>query len=70
MRSMTLQSVWLQVRSYPFGVVEETKKITWPTRQRTTQMTMIVIGVVAVASVIIGAFDLLFTELMKIVITR
>jgi preprotein translocase SecE subunit len=67
---MTLKSVWSQVLSYPPGVIEETKKITWPTRQRTTQMTAVVIGVVAVASVIVGGFDLLFTELMKIVITR
>jgi len=45
-------------------IVGELKKVVWPTRQETTRLTLIVIGLCLVMGVILGAVDYGFSELV------
>lgn len=67
---MALKDYWSEIRQYPLGVLEEVKKITWPTRQRTARMTAVVIAVVAVSTALVGGVDFLFNQAIQLVINR
>jgi preprotein translocase subunit SecE len=43
-------------------VVSELKKVTWPTRQETTRLTILVIAVAVFIGIILGLLDLGFTR--------
>ena len=46
-----------------FGeVVSELRKVTWPTRQETTRLTILVIAVAVFIGIILGLLDLGFTR--------
>lgn len=47
---------------------DELKKVTWPTREKTIRLTGVVIIVSLIVSTYLGALDLGFNELLKIVI--
>lgn len=53
---------------YVNEVNQELRKVTWPTRHQTWQMTLLVIGVSAAVGVYIGGLDFLFQQLMTLVI--
>lgn len=65
---MTFQAIWSELRDYPRGVLEEMRKVSWPSMQQARNSTVLVIAVVAVSAVIIAAMDLVFSELIKIVL--
>ena len=46
----------------------EMKKVNWPTRAEATRFTVTVIVASLAISAILGAFDFLFTSLLKLVI--
>ncbi len=48
-------------------VVEELKKVTWPTRKETIKLTLIILGVSTVVGIYIGGLDYLFTNLFALV---
>jgi len=54
--------------TYLKEVKTEMQRVSWPTRQEATRLTLIVIGVTVVVAVLIGAFDFLFTKLMTAII--
>lgn len=45
-------------------VSEEVKKVSWPSRQQTIEMTILVVGVSLLISAYIGALDYIFQELL------
>ncbi len=48
-----------------FGeVVSELKKVTWPSRQETIRLTLLVIAVSVAIGIVLGVLDLLFTWLL------
>ena len=50
-----------------FGdVVSELRKVTWPSRQEATRLTMLVIALAAVMGVFLGAFDWLFARVFSL----
>ncbi len=49
--------------------VAELRKVSWPTRQDATQLTLLVLGVVIVASAVMGVLDFLFARVMAIIIS-
>ena len=52
-----------------FGeVVNELKKVTWPTRQETTRLTILVVAVAVAIGIALGLADLLFTRLLDILV--
>ena len=55
-------------RAQRFGLIREVAseltKVTWPTREETTRLTVMVIAVSAVVGVILGVTDYIFTLMM------
>lgn len=45
-------------------VAQEVTKVTWPTRQQTFDMTVLVVGVSLIIGIYIGVLDFLFQELL------
>ena len=50
------------------GVRAEIRKVTWPSRQTTTRLTGIVLGVMVVMSIALGLVDWAFTKLFALII--
>ena len=48
--------------------VAELRKVSWPTRREATQLTVLVLVVVALSGILLGMLDFLFTELFRLVI--
>ncbi len=48
----------------------ELRKVVWPTRQEATNLTLIVVGTIAVMSIFFGAIDYLLTTLFRFLIVR
>lgn len=44
------------------GIIEELKKVTWPTKEETMRLTVIVIGISLIIGVYIGIIDILLTK--------
>ncbi|MBT4124674.1 MAG: preprotein translocase subunit SecE [Candidatus Pacebacteria bacterium] len=49
-------------------VAKELKKVSWPTKEQTYNLTLLVVGVTAIAALYIGGLDYVFSRLMSIVI--
>jgi len=56
--------------SFLHQVREELVKVTWPTRQETLTMTLIVVGVSIAVGLYVGGLDTLFTALFETFIRR
>jgi preprotein translocase SecE subunit len=50
--------------------IEEIKKITWPSKKEAARLTGLVIGISALASIIIMVFDYVFKKLLTLLLTR
>jgi preprotein translocase subunit SecE len=48
--------------------VGELRKVSWPTRQEATQLTVLVLAVILVSSAILGVLDLLFQRAIAAII--
>jgi preprotein translocase subunit SecE len=46
----------------------ELRKVTWPTRQEATNLTLIVLGVTFAMALMLGAVDFVFTKLFELII--
>jgi preprotein translocase subunit SecE len=49
-------------------VREELQKVTWPTRQDTLRLTLMVIGVSVIAGLFLGGIDYVFTQLTGLIL--
>ena len=47
----------------------ELAKVTWPTRAETIRLTLIVLGISAAVGIYLGGLDLLFTQMLKLLIS-
>ncbi|GAB4475989.1 MAG: hypothetical protein Kow00124_17670 [Anaerolineae bacterium] len=47
---------------------EELRKVTWPDREETTRLSLIVLGVTVASALVLGLLDLLFQELMALLV--
>lgn len=52
------------------GLVEELKKVNWPTRKEVINMSLTVIVSVAIAIVFIGLIDFGYSKILEIMITK
>ena len=50
--------------SFVTDIIAELRKVSWPTRQETFRLTLIVLGVCIVMGVLLGAIDYGFSELV------
>lgn len=48
------------------GVLEELKKVDWPTKKQTVRLTLIVVGVSLIIGIYIGIIDVLLTKGLEI----
>jgi preprotein translocase subunit SecE len=46
----------------------ELRKVSWPTRDEATRLTVIVLGVLAVMAALLGSLDFLFSKLIAMII--
>ena len=46
----------------------ELRKVVWPTRQETTRLTLVVIGVSAGTGLVLGGFDYLIAEAFRLIV--
>jgi len=67
---MNLKTVWTEIAQYPSGVLEEIRKVDWPTRQTTIRLTMMVILVIIAASIYVGALDILFSRAVAFILAQ
>jgi len=51
------------------GIIAEIRKITWPTRQEATNLTIVVIGLAAFVGVTLGLLDATLAEVVKFLTT-
>jgi preprotein translocase subunit SecE len=49
----------------PRDVIAELRKVTWPTREEATRLTILVIVISIAMGLILGAVDLVFSSLMS-----
>ncbi len=52
------------VTRYLREMIAELRKVSWPSRQEATQLTLIVLVVVTVMSIFLGTLDLIFARFM------
>jgi len=61
-------------KAKPFVFLKEVRtelsKVSWPSRAQATRLTLIVIATSVVSAIFLGAFDLFFTTLTDLVISR
>ena len=60
--------MWQKLTNYFKETKQEMKKVNWPNRQETLRFTIIVVLVSLGVSAILGAFDYLFTVILKLII--
>ncbi len=58
----------LKVTTYINEVIREIKKVTWPSKKQTQNMTLLVIGVSLAVGLYIGLLDTIFQKLMANII--
>ncbi len=46
----------------------ELSKVSWPTRQEATNLTVMVLITVVASSIVLGSFDILFAELFRVIL--
>ncbi len=63
-----LYNVPMNIKSYLKGVKQELKQVTWPTKQQTQRMTLIVIISSLVVGLFIAGLDYLFTQLIGLLL--
>lgn len=58
----------LRVLQYFREVIQELHKVTWPTKEKTYELTLLVIGVSAVVALYMAGLDYIFARFMSIVL--
>jgi preprotein translocase subunit SecE len=49
-------------------VISELRKVVWPTREEATRLTVMVIVVAGVVGILLGAIDILFATLIRLIV--
>ncbi|PIR47631.1 preprotein translocase subunit SecE [Candidatus Uhrbacteria bacterium CG10_big_fil_rev_8_21_14_0_10_50_16] len=57
-----------RLRDYVRDSIEESKKITWPTRKETMRYSALVIGITLLVAAFFGVLDYIFTLLLQVLI--
>jgi preprotein translocase subunit SecE len=60
----------LAAQGFANGLVEELKRVTWPSRKETLRLTLVVIVISLIIGVYIGIIDVGLTKLLEFVTKR
>lgn len=52
--------------NFALEVVEELKKVTWPTKKEAIRLTLIVIGISLIIGLYVGIIDVLLTKVLEL----
>jgi len=52
--------------NFASGIVDELKKVSWPTRRETIRLTIIVIVITLIIGFYIGVLDLIFAKILEL----
>lgn len=55
----------LPVPTFTRDIVDELKKVSWPTRKQTVRLTIVVIGISLIIGVYIGIIDVLLAKALE-----
>lgn len=58
----------MSLSSYLRETKAELTHVKWPSRQATVNFTLVVIGISVVCGILLGAFDFIFTSVVKLFI--
>lgn len=58
----------MKIITYLKEVRHELRQVTWPTRQKAWEMTLIVLTISLVVGLYIGGLDMLFTNLLGVIL--
>jgi preprotein translocase subunit SecE len=58
-----------KVKQYLVDTRGELRKVTWPTRKQLTNLTLIVLAVTVAMAIFLGAMDLLFATLVRLIVS-
>lgn len=58
----------MRLRNYVRGSMEESKKITWPTRKETVRYSLLVIVITIAVAAFFAGLDYLFAALLQVII--
>jgi preprotein translocase subunit SecE len=61
-----IQRTIANLREYFVGVRSELQKVTWPTRQDTRRLSIIVVVVLIIASIVLGLISFAFTRIFEV----
>ncbi|OGJ37190.1 MAG: preprotein translocase subunit SecE [Candidatus Pacebacteria bacterium RIFOXYB1_FULL_39_46] len=59
-----------QLLQYFREVAQELKKVSWPNRQETTNLTLLVIGITTLVALYISGLDTVFQRMMATILQR
>jgi preprotein translocase subunit SecE len=51
----------------PLNIISELQKVSWPTRQETTKLTIVVIAASLFVGLYIGGLDIVFAQMLRII---
>ncbi len=60
---------WARLVEYLKDTRGELRKVSWPTREAATNLTLIVLGVTVAMALFLGAVDFLFATLVRLVVS-
>lgn len=49
---------------------DELKKVTWPTQQEITRLTLVVVAISLLVGFYVGALDYIFTKVIQIIVNK
>lgn len=58
----------LELKNYPAGVLEELRKVSWPSKEEVRKQTLIVLAIVTVSSLFVAGLDWNFRQLVTMII--
>ncbi|MCK5019796.1 MAG: preprotein translocase subunit SecE [Candidatus Peribacteraceae bacterium] len=59
----------LKISRYFTGALEELHHVRWPTRQQAIRLSIIVIGFVAISTIVFGAIDYILSQVVNIILS-
>jgi preprotein translocase subunit SecE len=60
---------WDRILNYFKDTRGELRKVSWPTRENATRLTLIVLGVTVAMAILLGAVDFIFSTLVRLLIS-
>lgn len=62
--------MWNKIKNFFGGARQELRHVTWPSRSEAIRLTFVVVIASIILAVFLGAFDLLFTYVLRVVLIK